>query len=124
MDYDMNETSSTGLEGRIAAAISYIPIVGIIFYIMEKKSRYVKYHAAFSIILLVLDVIAGFVLGLVTTVLGVIPFLGVIFGALTNLVIYAAYLIALIYSAVMAYQGQPNRIPVIGKYAQQMSQKL
>lgn len=122
--YDINEASSVGLEGRMAAAISYFPIVGLVFYFVEKKSRYVKYHAAYSIILLVLSLVLGFVLGLLGAFLGLVPVLGMLISFLADVIVRLGFVAALIYSAIMAYQGQPNRIPYLGKYAEQMSQNL
>ena len=47
------EKSSTGLDANVAAALSYIPIVAIVFLVIEKGSRLVKFHAVQSLGLLV-----------------------------------------------------------------------
>ncbi len=44
-------TSSTGLAPNVAAALSYIlgPITGVLFLVLEKENRFVRFHAAQSI---------------------------------------------------------------------------
>src|SRR6266536_4080111 len=42
--------TGTGLDANIAAAISYIWIVGLIFFFLEKDNRFVRFHAMQSII--------------------------------------------------------------------------
>lgn len=46
--------SSTGLEPRVAAALSYLIgwVTGILFFVLEERSRYVRFHAMQSIIAL------------------------------------------------------------------------
>lgn len=46
------EKSSTGLESNIAALLAYVvsPLTGIIFYVIEKQSRFFRYHAMQSIL--------------------------------------------------------------------------
>ena len=39
-----------GLDPKVAAALSYIWIVGLIFFFIEKENRFVRFHAMQSII--------------------------------------------------------------------------
>jgi uncharacterized membrane protein len=45
-------TSSTGLDPKIAAMLSYLVgwVTGLIFYVIERDNRYVRFHAMQSII--------------------------------------------------------------------------
>ena len=56
------EKSSTGLDANVAAALAYIPIVAIVFLVIEKGSRLVKFHAVQSLGLLVAWMAIWFVL--------------------------------------------------------------
>jgi uncharacterized membrane protein len=40
-----------GLEAHIAAGLSYIWILGLIFFFVEKSNRFVRFHAAQAILL-------------------------------------------------------------------------
>src|SRR5690242_8830880 len=37
--------TSIGIEANIAAALSYFWIIGLIFFFVEKKNRFVRFHA-------------------------------------------------------------------------------
>ena len=67
---DLGKTS-TGMQPNVAALLSYLVgfITGIIFYIIEKENKFVRFHAMQSIITFGFF----FVLGLI---LGVIPVIG------------------------------------------------
>jgi uncharacterized membrane protein len=127
-----------GLEPNIAAALSYIWIVGVIFYLLEKENRFIRFHAmqsilfgiANSLIMMVLAVIA-FVLtfvfgfggamaggGLATLVTLVIWLMWMLFW-LIGLVLFAT----LIFSAVKAYQGQKFKLPIVGNMAENIVSK-
>ena len=45
------DKSSTGLDANIAGALAYIPVVAIAFLVVEKSSRFVKFHAVQSLLL-------------------------------------------------------------------------
>jgi len=102
------EKSSTGLDENVAALISilFAPITSLIFFLVEKDSKFVKFHALQSGILAV-----GLVL--LNIVLGFIPVSGWIILLILPLATLALY----IYMLVKAYQGEWFELPVIGKIA-------
>jgi len=130
--------SAVGLEPNIAAALSYIWIVGVIFYLLEKENRYIRFHAmqsilfgiANSLIMLVLA-IAAFVLTMVFGIGGAMA--GGPVSTLVTLIIWLMWLLfwligivlfaTLIFSAVKAYQGQKFKLPVIGNMAENIVNK-
>src|SRR5689334_519368 len=63
--------SSTGLDENIAALLSYVFgwVSGLIFFLIEKESRLVKFHAMQSILLNVLFGVLGFVLWIIIFIL-------------------------------------------------------
>jgi uncharacterized membrane protein len=122
--------TSIGMEAHIAAGLSYIWILGIIFFFVEKSNRFVRFHAAQSILLGIASIalwivwfIVGSVLstalGLANTgtagfaavcVLSCIP-------ALLGLVIFGFFLWGLI----AGFSGRYLKMPIIGDIAERMA---
>jgi uncharacterized membrane protein len=125
--------SSTGLDENIAALLSYIFgwVTGLIFFLIEKDSRLVRFHAMQSILLNVLLVILWFVVWIVTVVLWVAAAaIGDVVGAIVSIlstlifvVFGVAALIAVILCLVKAFQGQYFKLPIIGNFAEKFSAK-
>ena len=125
--------SSTGLDENLAALLAYIAhfISGLIFFFIEKDSRLVRFHAMQSTILGGLLFVGGFILGIAWAIISAI--LSQISGLLASLVslVLGLVLVVFIVAAfagwilcmVKAYQGQYFKLPVIGKFAEQFSQK-
>src|SRR6185503_7259781 len=77
--------SSTGLDENIAALLSYVFgwISGLVFFLIEKDSRLVRFHAMQSIILsggfiilmIVLGLIFEYISGLLATLVGLLTWL-------------------------------------------------
>ena len=89
------EKSSTGLDANVAAALSYIPIVAIVFLVIEKGSRLVKFHAVQSLGLLVAWMATWFIL----MIIGMIPVLGwatLLLWPLVGIGMFVIWLIALL----------------------------
>ncbi|MBV8819929.1 MAG: hypothetical protein JO022_16315 [Acidobacteriaceae bacterium] len=108
----------------MAAALCYIPIVGLIFLLIDpyKQNRTVRFHAWQSL----LYFIAFFVLRIGLTIIWAIlragfPYgVGTLWGLMMSLV-SLAYLAGLILMAVKAYQRQTIVLPVIGPIAQKQA---
>lgn len=100
--------TSCGMKAELAAALSYVLgfITGIIFFIIEKKNEFVRFHAMQSIILFA----SLFVLG---TIFYAIPIIGWIIGMLIYLGGFILWIILLI----KASQGEYFELPWIGKIA-------
>jgi len=108
---DLGKTSC-GMQPNAAALLSYLLgfITGIIFYLIEKENKFVRFHAMQSI------VVFGFLF-----VLGIIlPFIPVIGWVLVP-VLWVVNLILWIVLMVKAYQGEKFKIPVAGDIAEQNS---
>lgn len=125
--------SSTGLDENIAALLSYIFgwVSGLIFFLMEKDSRLVRFHAMQSILFNVLFGVLAFVLWIVLFVLFLI--LAQVSDALTTIVgllsmllwllLLVGVLVGWILCLVKAYQGQYFKLPIIGNFAEKFSAK-
>ena len=118
------EETSVGLEQNLAAALCHIPIIGLIFFLMEKKNKFVRFHALQVIILSIALVVVGIGISIFTGLLSMMKL-----GWLGWLMSGAFYLLAapvsfflLIYMGYQAYQGKMFKLPMIGKMAEEHSQ--
>ena len=80
-------TSNSGLAPNIAGALAYILgiITGVIFFVIEKENRFVRFHAAQSIAVTLVLVVVGIGLSILTPVLAFVPVLGWIAALLLSL---------------------------------------
>ncbi len=107
---NQNKTS-TGLTENIAGLLCYILgfITGIIFILIEKENKFVRFHAMQAIILSV-----G--LFVIQIALAMIPFLVMI----SSLVGLGGFILA-VFLMYKAYQGEKYKLPIIGDIAEQNS---
>jgi len=104
----------TGLEPNVAGLLCYLVgwITGLIFYLIEEKDEFVRFHAMQSIIVFgaitVLSIIFGILcMWLVGLILGPILWIGTI--------------ILWILLMVKAYQGERFKLPIAGDLAEKYS---
>lgn len=104
--------TSLGMDENIEAALSYFLgfITGILFFILEKDNKFVKYHAMQSIVvfiaLFVINMVLTFVLGITTVGLMLFP------------LIYLIELIIWLFLMYKAYKGEKFKVPVAGDFAE------
>jgi len=125
--------SSTGLDENIAALLSYVFgwISGLVFFLIEKDSKLVRFHAMQSILFCVLVAVLGIALWVVTFLFflvgamlpDIMGSLLALLGTLIWLIFSVALLIAWILCLVRAYQGQFFKLPVIGNMAEKIVNK-
>ena len=125
--------SSTGLDENIAALLSYVFgwVSGLIFFLIEKDSRLVRFHAMQSLLFNVLVGVVAIALWIVLFIVFMI--LSQISGALAtvlsllSLLIWGVFVLAIlagfILCLVKAFQGQYFKLPVIGNFAEKFSAK-
>ncbi len=107
--------TSLGMDENIEGLLAYVLgwLTGIIFLLLEKESDFVRFHAMQSTItflgLTILSIIVGF-----------IPILGAILGAL----LWILGLIFWILGMVKAYQGERYKFPIVGNLAEQWVGKV
>jgi uncharacterized membrane protein len=103
------EKTSTGLEANLAAALSYLVgfVTGIIFLVVEKENRFVRFHAMQSTLVFAC-IIA------IDILLQIIPLLGAL---IVLFLVIPASAILWLFLMFKAYQGEEYKLPVIGQIA-------
>jgi uncharacterized membrane protein len=104
-----DEKTSTGLDANVAAALSYLVgfVTGIIFLLVEKDNRFVRFHAMQSTLVFV-----GIVL--IDIVLQIVPILGAL---VVVFVVIPLSAILWLYLMFRAYQGDEYKLPFVGQMA-------
>ena|ERR1051326_5907700 len=124
----LSKTQVLGLDYNIAGLLCYVPfgfIPAAIFLVTEpKQSRFVRFHAAQSLLLGAAFVGLGIVLGIINSIMMHVPVIGLAFALLmipVSLLIFLGGLILMVVLIMKAYQNQMWQLPVIGRYAQDIS---
>ena len=101
--------SSTGLDENVAGLLCYVLgwVSGLVFVLIEQKSRFVRFHAMQSII------IFG-VLTVASIVLGWIPVIGYVLSWLLSVLAFVLWIVLM----VKAFQGVEYKLPWAGKLAE------
>ena len=101
--------TNVGLEPNVASLLCYLFgwVTGIIFFILEKENKLVRFHALQSIIVFgVLNIAGAF--------LDWIPFVGGFFSAAIGIVAFILWIVLM----VKGYQGEKYKIPWAGDFAE------
>ena len=109
------DTSSTGLEPNIAGALTYLLgfITGIVFLVIEKQSKFVRFHAMQSLI-----TFGGLFVIQQVLVWGV-PILG----ALVSLLLVPLSILIWVFLMYKAFSGEKFKLPYIGDMAEKQIEK-
>jgi uncharacterized membrane protein len=109
MDPRHTERTSTGLDANLAAALSYLVgfVTGIIFLLVEKENKFVRFHAMQST-LVFLGIVA------VDILLQLIPLIGALVVIVVVIPLSAFLWLLLMYKA---YQGDEFKLPLVGQMA-------
>lgn len=96
----------TGLPKNTAAALCYLLgwVTGIVFLLVEKEDKFVRFHAMQSVVTFGILTIASF-----------LPLIGWILSPFIMIVGFILWLALII----KAYQGEEFELPVVGKLARQ-----
>jgi uncharacterized membrane protein len=103
----MDGRSSLNMSENVTALIAYLFgwLSGLIVFLLEKESRFVRFHALQSLVFF-----GG--MSLILSVLGPIPAVGWIFAVVGGILTFAFWLIGM----VNAYRGELYRFPVVGDF--------
>jgi uncharacterized membrane protein len=116
------QASSTGLAPNLAAALSYLfpPIGGIVLFVIEKESRFVRFHAAQAIMVGLALFAVWLVVTLVIGIVGIVPLLGGMVAALLTFAVGAGAFLLWLVLTWRAWQGEEWQLPVLGDYARNL----
>jgi len=97
--------TSVGLQANVAGLLCYLFgfITGLIFFLIEKENKFVKFHAMQSMFLF-----GGIFLA--NILLMFIPVLGPIVSILLSLLAFVIWVVLM----VKAYQGETFKVPIVG----------
>ena len=103
--------SSTGLDENVAGFLCYLFgfITGIVFLVVEKESRFVKFHAMQSTITFLGLFVISFVISWIPII---------------NLLVYPIWILSLILWLILmvkALRGERYSLPIVGKIAEEKS---
>ena len=101
--------TSLGMKPNVAALLSYLAgiLTGIIFYLLEKENKFVRFHAMQSIMTFGFFFVLNIVLGFVPVVgWSLMPLVGIV-----QLIIWIVLM-------VKSYQGERFKLPIVGDIAE------
>ena len=100
-----------GLSENLAAALAYLGffVTGIVFLVLERDNKFVRFAALQSTIVFVTLAVLGWVLGLFMG----IPLLGFVF-RFARWLVGAVTLVTWLFMSYTAYKGQAVKLPIIG----------
>jgi len=103
------EKTSTGLNENVAGLLCYVLgwISGLVFILIEKNNKFVRFHAMQSIIVFGAITVASFILSW-------IPLLGSFLSIILSLLALVLWIVLM----VKAYQGTKYKLPWAGNLAE------
>lgn len=101
--------TALGIDENIEGLLCYVLgfITGILFLVLEKDNKFVRFHAMQSIVTFL-------VLFVISMVFGIIPFLGWMLSELIGVVALILWLLLMF----KAYQGEMYKLPIAGDLAE------
>ena len=116
------QKTNLGIEPNIAGLLCYLisVIAGVVFLVIEKENKFIRFHAIQSIILGCGFVAAYFAIIILDAVFENIPILGFFIGLVLGLVYFLlgpAFAIITIIMMIKSYGNETFKLPVIGDIA-------
>jgi uncharacterized membrane protein len=119
--------SSTGMSANVAGLLCYVAhwITGIVFVVLEKKSKFVKFHAWQSIMTFGVLFVAWLVLSPLLGTIAVLTFSPglIIFAGVMNVILWVLMVGLWIALMLLAYQGKMWKVPLAGNWAEKQANK-
>ena len=106
---EITEKTSTGIKPNVAGLLCYLVgwVTGLIFLLIEKESKFVRFHAIQSIAINV-------VLFVIYLIFMFIPIIGWIINIFIGIAMFILWIV-LMYKA---YQGEKFKLPIVGNFAE------
>jgi uncharacterized membrane protein len=105
--------TSMGLEENMAGLLCYVLgwITGIVFLVLEKDSKFVRFHAMQSIATFLPLMVIAWIINLIFMW---IPFINLAISTLIWIFVLILWLILMF----KAYQGEMYKLPIVGDFAE------
>lgn len=117
---DLGKTS-TGMQANVAALLSYVLgwLTGLIFFLLEKDNKFVKFHAMQSMIVFGALFVLQIGIGMLTWIFAMmrLGFMMPVVSFITGLFYLASFVLWVILM-VKAYQGEMFKLPIAGDIAE------
>ena len=109
-----NSKTALGVDENIEGLLCYVLgfITGILFLILEKDNKFVRFHAMQSIATFL-------IIFVISMVIGFIPVIGWLLSPLIGLVALILWLLLMF----KAYKGEKYKLPIAGDFAEQQVSK-
>jgi len=119
--------SSTGMTANVAGLLCYVAlwVTGIVFVVLEKKSKFVKFHAWQSIMTFGVLTVIQIILSIVGAIArSISPFGGGwrfanVLGIIVWVIIVGLWIVLML----LAYQGKMWKVPGAGNWAEKQANK-
>ncbi len=114
MANDTKTKTALGIDENIEGLLCYVLgwITGIVFLILEKENKFVRFHAMQSLAVFL-------VLFVILVIIGMIPFVGWFISSLVSIFMLLLWLF-LMYKA---FKGERYKLPIAGEFAEQQINK-
>src|SRR5579871_857966 len=109
------------LKENIAGALAYVTIIPAIIFLRIKpfkRNLFVRFHSWQSIFMLLAGIVMGFAVKVAFSIFTLIPHFGYLFGWLTVVLVFLAWVFAWLVVIVKALQGERFKLPIIGDFAE------
>ena len=108
-------TGSSGLTDNVAGALAYIPIIGLIFLLIEpyNRNKLIRFHSFQSLFLLAAVIVLNIVLGVLGSMMFSLYFLWSL--------IHLAELVLWLFMIFKTYSGAKVVLPIIGPIAEKQA---
>src|SRR5258708_36867849 len=91
------ESSSTGMTANVAGALAYIPVIGIIFLLIEpyNRNKAIRFHAFQGLFMLAASIVVSIVMSAITNIMWglsfLMPFVQLIFVGIWIFLMFKTY---------------------------------
>jgi len=111
--------TSMGLDENVAGALCYVLgfLTGIVFFVMEKDSKFVKFHAVQSIATFLPLMILGWIISSLFWSFTMMWLVGIL-----STMLFIIELVLWIILIMKAYQGEMYKLPIVGDIAEKQAQ--
>jgi uncharacterized membrane protein len=114
--------SSLGIDPQIGAGLSYLPLIGLIVFFVEKTNRFIRFHAAQSILLYLAFVVLGVARWVLFGLLDSISSLAVVFFEQGLACVFGLVTLAFVglwlWGLISGFTGKYTKLPIIGELAE------